>query len=86
MFSATSAMLHIGAGRLVPPATTMSARLRSKALLGRSPNLTHARSLSSTGHLFYAINAHPNSPLGKRNASNETPSRIGLIGARGYTG
>jgi N-acetyl-gamma-glutamyl-phosphate reductase/acetylglutamate kinase len=37
---------------------------------------------------LYAIatNPNPNPPLGKKNATNETPSRIGLIGARGYTG
>jgi N-acetyl-gamma-glutamyl-phosphate reductase/acetylglutamate kinase len=32
------------------------------------------------------METNPNPPLGKKNASNETPSRIGLIGARGYTG
>ncbi|KAL1960523.1 hypothetical protein VTO42DRAFT_7822 [Malbranchea cinnamomea] len=29
---------------------------------------------------------NPNPPLGKKNASNTQPSKIGLIGARGYTG
>lgn len=29
---------------------------------------------------------NPNPPLGKKNATNEAKSRIGLIGARGYTG
>ena len=33
-----------------------------------------------------AATTNPNPPLGKKNASNTVPSRIGLIGARGYTG
>lgn len=48
--------------------------------------MTQARCLSSTARLSYAINTNPNPPLGIKNASNDTPSRIGLIGARGYTG
>lgn len=34
----------------------------------------------------YVATINPNPPLGKKNASNNVPSRIGLIGARGYTG
>ncbi|RSL58285.1 Protein arg-6, mitochondrial [Fusarium sp. AF-6] len=34
----------------------------------------------------YATTTNPNPPLGKKNASNDVPSRVGLIGARGYTG
>lgn len=34
----------------------------------------------------YATTTNPNPPLDKKNASNDSPSRIGLIGARGYTG
>ncbi|KAG5964948.1 Protein arg-6, mitochondrial [Claviceps arundinis] len=34
----------------------------------------------------YVATQNPNPPLGKKNASNTVPSRIGLIGARGYTG
>lgn len=34
----------------------------------------------------HAATTNPDSPLGKKNASNDLPSRIGLIGARGYTG
>ncbi|KAH7308556.1 acetylglutamate kinase [Stachybotrys elegans] len=37
-------------------------------------------------HRSYAVTTNPNPPLGKKNATNDTPSRIGLIGARGYTG
>lgn len=34
----------------------------------------------------YATSTNPNPPFGKRNASNSVPSKIALIGARGYTG
>ncbi|KAJ4167728.1 Protein arg-6, mitochondrial [Fusarium falciforme] len=44
------------------------------------------RCLSSTRSLGQYITPNPNPPLGKKNASNDSPSRIGLIGARGYTG
>ncbi|KAI9725765.1 MAG: Protein arg-6, mitochondrial [Chrysothrix sp. TS-e1954] len=34
----------------------------------------------------YATTSNPNPPLGNYNASNSSPSRVALIGARGYTG
>jgi N-acetyl-gamma-glutamyl-phosphate reductase/acetylglutamate kinase len=34
----------------------------------------------------YATTTNPNPPLGAKNSSNSKPSRIALIGARGYTG
>lgn len=34
----------------------------------------------------YATTTNPNPPFGKKNASNDQPSRVALIGARGYTG
>ncbi|KAI1746671.1 acetylglutamate kinase [Xylaria castorea] len=34
----------------------------------------------------YATTTNPNPPFGNKYASNEVPSRIALIGARGYTG
>ncbi|KAI0837259.1 acetylglutamate kinase [Hypoxylon sp. FL0890] len=34
----------------------------------------------------YSNTTNPNPPFGKKHASNDVPSRIGLIGARGYTG
>ncbi len=34
----------------------------------------------------YATTTNPNPPLGNKNNSNPQPSRVGLIGARGYTG
>lgn len=74
MFSATSGAVRISARRIAPRATS------------GNTHIAQARFLSSTGRLSYAINTNPNPPLGKKNASNDVPSRIGLIGARGYTG
>ena len=34
----------------------------------------------------YATTTNPNPPLGNKNNSNPQPSRVGLIGARGFTG
>ncbi|KAK5076701.1 Protein arg-6, mitochondrial [Lithohypha guttulata] len=34
----------------------------------------------------YATTTNPNPPLGSKNKSNDGPSRVALIGARGYTG
>ena len=34
----------------------------------------------------YATTTNPNPPLGSKNSSNSKPTRIALIGARGYTG
>lgn len=34
----------------------------------------------------YATSTNPNPPLGRKNKSNDGPSRVALIGARGYTG
>ena len=34
----------------------------------------------------YATTTNPNPPLGSKNSSNRKPSRVALIGARGYTG
>lgn len=34
----------------------------------------------------YATTTNPNPPLGTKNSSNDKPSRVAIIGARGYTG
>lgn len=87
MLSTTSGVMRVGARRIAPRgASIVAAPTRiPKASLGRRSNI-QARSLSSTARLYNPLNTNPNPPLGKKNASNETPSRIGLIGARGYTG
>ncbi len=88
MLSATSGTLRLGAGRIVPRAASVAARAvrasPSRAPLGRQVN--SARCLSTSRSLGYVATTNPNPPLGKTNASNDAPSRIGLIGARGYTG
>ncbi|KAF4955799.1 hypothetical protein FSARC_11752 [Fusarium sarcochroum] len=86
MLSATSGAVRIGARRVAPRTASIAVALKPKASLGRSTDIAQARTFSSTGRLSYAINTNPNPPLGIKNASNDTPSRIGLIGARGYTG
>ena len=48
--------------------------------------LTNTRTLSTTPRLGYVTTTNPRPPLGKKNASNEAPSSIALVGARGYTG
>lgn len=42
--------------------------------------------LSSAASRTYATTTNPNPPLGSKNSSNSKPSRVALIGARGYTG
>lgn len=86
MLSVTSRAVRLGARRVPPRAASTAVAPIPKASLGRSTNIAQTRSLSSTARLSYVTNTNPNPPLGKKNASNETPSRIGLIGARGYTG
>ncbi|KAI1189522.1 hypothetical protein F5B17DRAFT_390869 [Nemania serpens] len=96
MLSATSGTMRIGAGRIVPRAVSMAtvALRPSRHFLGRHRNLNLgnvnvnvcARGLSTTRSHGYAAITNPNPPLGKKNASNEMPSRVALIGGRGYTG
>lgn len=87
MLSATSGAMRIGARRVAPRAAAFALAPLPKPSVSRtSANVIQARALSTTGRLANVLNTNPNPPLGKKNASNETPTRIGLIGARGYTG
>ncbi|KAF4462008.1 N-acetyl-gamma-glutamyl-phosphate reductase type 1 [Fusarium albosuccineum] len=86
MFSATSRAVRISARRVAPITTSIAVAPMPKGPLSRSANMAQARPLSSTTRLSYATTTNPNPPLGIKNASNDAPSRIGLIGARGYTG
>lgn len=87
MISATSGAVRIGARRVAPRAAAIVVAPLPTASAGRrTTTVAQARSVSSTSRLSYAVNTNPNPPLGKKNASNDAPSRIGLIGARGYTG
>lgn len=79
--------MRIGARRVAPRAAALAVTSRPRAPLGGiTANIVHGRAVSTTGRLANALNTNPNPPLGKKNASNEVPSRIALIGARGYTG
>lgn len=56
----------------------------------RPPVAQQARGFSTLGHVpqsrGFATTTNPNPPLGRKNASSTVPARVGLIGARGYTG
>lgn len=87
MLSATCGVVRIGARRVAPRAAALAVTCRPRASLGGiTPNIVHGRAIATTGRPSNALNTNPNPPLGKKNASNEVPSRIALIGARGYTG
>ncbi|KAI5925739.1 Aspartate/glutamate/uridylate kinase [Camillea tinctor] len=56
-------------------------------LARRSVMGTAANSAFSRGAFRrYTTTTNPNPPYGKKHASNDQPSRVALIGARGYTG
>ena len=57
-----------------PPAPSQPSRVRR---FPRPHTRTYATATATT---------NPNPPLGDKNASNTNPSRVALIGARGYTG
>lgn len=95
MLSATSVGMRAGARRVVRPSITSIASTSTprSSLASQRQSLNKSRNLSNKTLAFpsqqrrgYAVTTNPNPPLGKKNASNELPSRIGLIGARGYTG
>ncbi|KAL6907174.1 N-acetyl-gamma-glutamyl-phosphate reductase [Trichoderma evansii] len=85
MLSATTSAMRFSARRITPRIASTLIAPKPKVSIGRSINFAQARCLSATSQLSYAT-TNPNPPLGIKNASNTTPSRIGLIGARGYTG
>ncbi|KAF7556608.1 hypothetical protein G7046_g6264 [Stylonectria norvegica] len=86
MLSATASAVRFSARRITPRVASTLIAPTPKVSFGRSISIAQARCLSSTAQLSYALNTNPNPPLGIKNASNDAPSRIGLIGARGYTG
>jgi N-acetyl-gamma-glutamyl-phosphate reductase/acetylglutamate kinase len=64
---------------------------QARAYSTRANSLRAARSKSQrmrTGPTArsYATTTNPNPPFGTKNSSNPNPSRVALIGARGYTG
>ncbi|EEU41084.1 uncharacterized protein NECHADRAFT_33292 [Fusarium vanettenii 77-13-4] len=95
MLSATSVAMRAGARRVVrssaPLVNNAARNLSSSRSLAASPardRVTRGvfQAVASKQLRGYATTTNPNPPLGKKNASNDVPSRIGLIGARGYTG
>ncbi|RYP77863.1 hypothetical protein DL771_000960 [Monosporascus sp. 5C6A] len=63
-------------------------RIRGYSTLARRPVMGTAppRAFSQAFSRGYATTTNPNPPYGKKHASNTQPSRVALIGARGYTG
>jgi N-acetyl-gamma-glutamyl-phosphate reductase/acetylglutamate kinase len=59
--------------------STSARSLRSS----KRPQVTAGSPMSAR---TYATTTNPNPPLGSKNNSNSKPSRVALIGARGYTG
>ncbi|EQK97714.1 arg-6 protein [Ophiocordyceps sinensis CO18] len=82
-------------GRAMLGDSNLESRLRRAAqvasqTLSRPQVAQQARGFSTLGRGLqrrgFATTTNPNPPLGKKNASNTVPARVGLIGARGYTG
>ncbi|KAK7757649.1 Protein arg-6, mitochondrial [Diatrype stigma] len=61
---------------------------RGYSTLARRPVMGTARTVAFPKGFTrgYASTTNPNPPYGKKHASNTQPSRVALIGARGYTG
>ena len=90
----------IAHGRAMLGDSNLESRLRSAAQsASKNLNASQARNYSTLARRTpaiqktfsqqrrgYATTTNPNPPLGKKNASNDVPARVGLIGARGYTG
>ncbi|KXH62044.1 N-acetyl-gamma-glutamyl-phosphate reductase [Colletotrichum nymphaeae SA-01] len=63
------------------------AQARGFSTMARRPTWAPAAAALSGKRTFATYTTtNPNPPLGKKNASNDVPSRVALIGARGYTG
>ncbi|KYK58013.1 N-acetyl-gamma-glutamyl-phosphate reductase [Drechmeria coniospora] len=82
----------ISHGRAMLGDSNLEARLRRAAQASSESLRPQSRAFSTLGRggsqrRGYATSTtNPNPPLGKKNASNTVPARVGLIGARGYTG
>ncbi|KAI5851341.1 Aspartate/glutamate/uridylate kinase [Morchella snyderi] len=65
--------------------TGIRQQARAFSTLGRSNEWSVPRQ-NIIGRRGFASTTNPNPPLGKWNKTNDKPSRVALIGARGYTG
>jgi N-acetyl-gamma-glutamyl-phosphate reductase/acetylglutamate kinase len=93
MRSVASRTLRTGAQRIAPRAALIVASRCLNPSLSQGSfsqhhnlNIANARSLTTTRTLNYIAKTNPNPPFDKKNATNNVPARIALIGARGYTG
>lgn len=68
--------------------SSVANQARGYSTLARRPVMGTARAGAFSGGFSrgYATTTNPNPPYGKKHASNTQPSRVALIGARGYTG
>lgn len=83
------------ATRIRDAAVGSKTQARAYSTLSPSPTIrsrltnSHQKRHHSPQTRTYATTSpstNPNPPLGPKNASNQTPARVALIGARGYTG
>ncbi|KAL1893418.1 Protein arg-6, mitochondrial [Ceratocystis pirilliformis] len=88
--SLTGASLSVPGVRDAARVNTMNSNLRMARPRQARSYSTFSRkpiyNATQIGVRTYVTNTNPNPPMGKKNASNDLPSRVALIGARGYTG
>ncbi|KAJ8124235.1 hypothetical protein O1611_g9406 [Lasiodiplodia mahajangana] len=72
---------HFASSSLANQARGFSSLAR-RPLMGAIPT----RAFPGPATRGYATTTNPNPPYGKKHTSNDQPSRVALIGARGYTG
>lgn len=70
------------------PVTTNPTQKRTFSTSTSTSRLGGFRGLFNANRVrrSYSTTTNPNPPFGEKNASNSRPSRVALIGARGYTG
>ncbi|KAF5002354.1 hypothetical protein FGRMN_365 [Fusarium graminum] len=86
MLSTSSVAARASACRLVRRCASIAPAVRTIRSPAVRQNNFAVAGMMSQQRRGYVAETNPNPPLGRKNATNETPSRIGLIGARGYTG
>lgn len=81
--SAAAVRIREGAARLQQSREQIGQVARAYSTKAFRPQ---SRAFSTTSRRTYATNTNPNPPLGIKNSEKEYPSKIAVIGARGYTG
>lgn len=72
---------------VVQPLQQARAYSTTGAFAGKRPQLQQIRRAgTASSSRCYATTTNPNPPYGIKHASNDAPSKVALIGARGYTG